>query len=152
MNNQKLQIEHLDAKLTVFSSASDSEPPPKGWVHAIRVSVGMSLRQLGSRMGVTPQSVKELEMREATGSITLKTLRDAANALDMQLVYGFVPREGTLAKTVAQQARTHAEDIVRRTSVSMGLEDQENTLERLERAIEERTEDLIREMPRHLWD
>lgn len=91
-------------------------------------------------------------MREATGSITLKTLRDAANALDMQLVYGFVPREGTLAKTVAQQARTHAEDIVRRTSVSMGLEDQENTLERLERAIEERTEDLIREMPRHLWD
>lgn len=126
--------------------------PPKGWVHAVRTSLGMSLRQLAARMGITRQSVKELENREAIGSITLKTLRDTADALNMQLVYGFIPREGSLEETLARRARLRAEEIVRRTSASMRLEDQENTDERLERAIEEKAADLIREMPRHLWD
>lgn len=152
MDNRKLQIEHLDSKMAVFVPASEIAPPQKGWVHAIRTSIRMSLRQLGGRMGITPQSANEIELREAAGSITLNTLRDAASAIDMQLVYGFVPRDGSLEEAVARQARRVAEEIVRRTSTSMRLEDQENTEERLERAIAEKTDDLIREMPRHLWD
>ena len=152
MDLRKLQIEHLDGKLAVFTLGKDVAVPTKGWVHAIRTSIGMTLRQLATRMGITRQSVKELEVREAAGSVTLKTLRAAADALDMQLVYGFVPRKGSLEETVARQARHLAEEVVWRTSTSMRLEDQENTEERLERAIAEKTDDLIRTMPRHLWD
>ena len=152
MNSRKLQLEHLDGKLAVFAPGKNVAVPAKGWVHAIRSSIGMTLRQLATRMGITRQSVKELEVREAVGSITLKTLRAAADALDMRLVYGFVPRDGSLEEAVARQARRVAEEIVRRTSTSMRLEDQENTEERVERAIAEKTDDLIREMPRHLWD
>lgn len=135
-----------------FAAASEITQPPNGWIHAVRTSLGMSLRQLAERMQISPQSVKELEVREASGSVTLKTLRDAATALDMQLVYGLIPLDGTLGQIVERQARTVAEDIVRRTSSSMRLEDQENTSERLERAISEKTDDLTRSMPRHLWD
>lgn len=138
--------------MAAFASTGEASMPPKGWVHAVRTSLGMSLRQLAARMGITRQSVKELENREAIGSITLKTLRDTADALNMQLVYGFIPCEGSLEETLARRARLRAEEIVRRTSASMRLEDQENTDERLERAIEEKAADLIREMPRHLWD
>lgn len=152
MDHRKLQLEHLSRKLAVFEPGKDVAVPAKGWVHAVRTSIGMTLRQLATRMGITRQSVKELEVREALGTISLKTLGAAADALDMQLLYGFVPRDGSLEETVARQARLLAEVIVRRTATSMRLEDQENTEERLERAIAEKTDDLIRTLPRHLWD
>jgi hypothetical protein len=34
----------------------------------------------------------------------------------------------------------------------MGLEDQSNTQERLNKAIKDKSEELIKEMPRILWD
>ena len=39
-----------------------------------------------------------------------------------------------------------------RTSQSMKLEEQENSKERQQQAIKERTEDLKREIPKYLWD
>jgi transcriptional regulator with XRE-family HTH domain len=41
----------------------------------------MSLRQLGERLQISQQSVKEIEEREVSGSITLKSLRETAEAL-----------------------------------------------------------------------
>ena len=52
----------------------------------------MSLRQLRNRLHISPQSVKEIEDREVSGTITLNSLRDTANAMDMKLVYGFVSK------------------------------------------------------------
>ena len=40
-----------------------------------------------------------------------------------------------------------ASKIVHRTSQSMKLEDQENTVKRLAKAIQERKDEIIREMP-----
>lgn len=39
-----------------------------------------------------------------------------------------------------------------RTSHTMKLEDQENTKERIEKAIEERMKEILNEMPKSLWD
>lgn len=67
--------------------------PNKGWLKAIRTSIGMSSRQLGKRLGISQQSAARLELNEVAESISLKTLRRAAKALDCKLVYQFVPRE-----------------------------------------------------------
>jgi len=56
----------------------------------------MSLEQLGKKLSLTRASVGAIEKRETDGSITLKSLREAAKALDMELVYGFVPNDGSL--------------------------------------------------------
>jgi len=93
-----------------------------------------------------------MERREKDGSITIKALREVANALDMQLVYGFVPKDGSLDALVDRKARELAKQIVLRTSNTMKLEDQENSQERIGKAIEERATAIRSEMPKALWD
>jgi transcriptional regulator with XRE-family HTH domain len=53
-------------------------------------------------------SVKDLERNERLGTITLQTLKRAAEALDADFVYAIVPRK-PLRETVASRARELAE-------------------------------------------
>ena len=80
-----------------------------------------------------------MERREKDGSITIKALRQAARALDMQLIYGFVPNDGSLGLLIEREAKELAAQIVMRTNNAMKLEDQENTKQRIEKAIQEKT-------------
>ena len=148
----RLVVDQLDSKLQSFKSLRAITIPPAGWLHAIRTALKMSLRQLGNRLSITPQSMKEIEQREKDGSITLKNLREAGKALDMQLIYGFIPKEESLEKMIEKKAHEIAREIVMRTSHSMMLEDQENSKQRIEKAIKERAEEIKNEMPGYLWD
>jgi len=148
----KLLIEQLDRKFEKLSNIDDLIMPPEGWVYSVRTALKMTLKQLGSKLGITAQSVKEIETREKMGSVTLKTLKEVGNALDMRLVYGFIPRDKTLEHMIEKKAMEVARDIVLRTSATMALEDQKNTMERIRAAIEDRAEELKREMPKYLWD
>lgn len=150
--NQKLMIEQMDKKMALFKTIAENDPPSKGWIQAIRMTLKMSLRQFGERMNITSPSVRELEHREAQGTISLKSLKDAARALDMKLVYGFVPRNETLAAMVERQAVQVAQKIVQRTDNTMKLEDQRVSKERVEKAVRELADEIKREMPRYLWD
>ena len=152
MNKKKLQIEQLDSKMKVFSSTQKVTTPGTGWLKAVRLSIGMSLQQLANKLSISKQSVREIEIREKEGSITLKSLREAADALDMNLVYGLVPKDGTLDALIERKARELAVSIVSRTSNTMKLEDQENSKTRIKKAIEERTTILKNELPKLLWD
>lgn len=151
-DTKKLQIQHISSKMETFAKLKQVAIPPNGWIRAIRTSLGMSMLQLGKRLSLTKQAVQDIERREKDGSITLKALREAANALDMQLVYGFVPKEGTLEKLIERKAKELATEIVLRTSNTMKLEDQENSKQRIEKAIRERTSEIVNEMPKVLWD
>lgn len=126
--------------------------PSGGWIKNVREALGMSMQQLGNKLGITKQSVLHIERREAEGSITLRALKDAAMAMDMQLVYGFVPNDGSLEKLIERKARELAMHIVARTNTSMVLEDQGISEERLEKAVDERVKAIINEMPKALWD
>ena len=145
-------MEQLDNKIIKLNILNDVTPPSSGWVHAIRQGINMSLRQLGRRLSITPQSVREIEERERNGTVSLKVLNQVASALQMKFVYGFVPQDQTLELLVDRRAHELAGKIVERASVQMGLEDQKNTDERLAKAIKDRAEELKREMPRYLWD
>ena len=148
----KLIVEQLDKKLELFNVFSELTTPATGWIQAIRTALKMSLRQMGNRLSITPQSMKEIEQREKEGSITLKNLREAGKVLDMQLVYGFIPKDESLEKMIEQKAHEIAKEIVLRTSHNMMLEDQQNSKERIEKAIIERAEEIKNEMPGYLWD
>lgn len=152
MDKKILQIQQLDKKLLSFKALGKVIPPPTGWVKAIRMSLGMSLQQLGNKLSITKQSVLDIERREQEGSATIKSLREVANALDMKLVYGFVPKDGSLDALVEKKAKQLASQIVMRTSNSMRLENQKNTEQRIKKAIKERTEAIKKEMPKTLWD
>jgi predicted DNA-binding mobile mystery protein A len=112
----------------------------------------MSLQQLGKKISITKQSIMDIERREVDGTITLKTLREVANGLEMELVYGFIPKDGTLDALIDRKAKELATQIVLRTSNTMKLEDQGNSQKRIQKAIEERAASIKSEMPKFLWD
>jgi predicted DNA-binding mobile mystery protein A len=149
---RRLQVELLDQKLQAFQSLQEESIPTSGWIRFVRQSIGMSLRQLGERMGITPQSVSDIEHREADGKVTLSTLRDAAEALDMRVVYALVPKQGTMRDIVRRQARRLAEDAVARTSISMSLEEQSVPREELLREVDFLVEELMRKNTRTFWN
>ncbi len=152
MNKQKLQIAQLEKKMNKLAPLMSLEPPPTGWVKAIRLALGMSLRQLGNQLSISKQSVQEIEKRETEGTISIKSLREAAKAMDMELIYGFVSKDGSLEAMINRKAVELATKIVSRTSNTMKLEDQENSKERIKKAIDERASILKHDIPKALWD
>jgi predicted DNA-binding mobile mystery protein A len=151
MKKQKLQLMQMDKKIRGFAGV-DATIPEQGWLKSIRISLNMTLKQMGKRMGITPQSVREMEGREKNGNISLQTLRQAGQSMGLRLVYGFMPEAGSLENIIKNQARKKAKEIVIRTSRSMDLEDQKVSERQLEAAIEEKAYEIIQEMPRYLWD
>jgi len=152
MKEQKLMLAQLDRKLQLYKQVESISPPARGWINVIRTSLTMSLRQLGERMKMSAQGVRDIEEREQSGALTLRALRQVGEALDLKLVYGFVPQQGSLEQMIEDRARELAREIVTRTSVTMDLEAQRNTDERLEDAVQEKTTEFKRSLPRYLWD
>ena len=149
---KQLIINQLDSKIKKMNALSVNDMPPTGWIKAIRLALGMSQQQLGKKLNITRQSVLELELREKDGSISLKTLKEVARVMDIRLVYGLIPNEGSLEALIEKKATELATHIVMRTSHSMKLENQQNTGKRLQKAIKERAKTLKNEMPKILWD
>lgn len=116
-----MQLRILDDHL---SRVSVCDRPSSGWIRAVRTSLGMSVRQMAERIGITQQSAARLEKNEVGDAITLKSLRKAAEALDCRLVYALVPNEGSLRDIVRRQALRKAGDIVGPVDHSMMLEAQ----------------------------
>src|SRR3972149_683075 len=150
--NKKLMVEQLDRKLARLHVLKEVEVPSKGWINAIRTTLNMSLVQLAKRLNKSSVSVKEIEEREQHKTITLKKLIEVGDALDLQFVYGFLPKESSIEKMIDKTAQQVARDVVMRTSHTMKLEEQENREERLRQAIKDRADILKQEMPKHLWD
>jgi hypothetical protein len=70
----------------------------------------------------------------------------------MELVYGFVPKGGSVMHLVEEKAKKMATEIVMRTSQNMRLEDQSLPHKRIEKAIADRTQEILKELPKSLWD
>ena len=138
--------------MSSFAALKQVAIPPTGWIKAIRTAIGMSMQQLGNKLTVSKQAILDIEKREKDGSITIKSLKEIARVLDMELVYGFVPKDGSLDALIDRKAKELATQIVLRTSTTMKLEDQGNSDKRIQKAIEERAASIKNEMPKILWD
>ena len=149
---QQLILEQVDKKLQAFQSLKENTIPSKGWVNTVRTALKMSLRQLGNRVSFSAQHIKQLENREANGTISINSLKEVANAMDMQLVYGFVSKHESLEQMIEKRAKELATEIVMRTNNTMTFEDQQNSKERIEKAIAQKTNEIKSEMPKYLWD
>jgi len=148
MSNLKhIQLQTLDKHLAQISIP---EVPSGGWIRAIRSGLGMSIQQLASRIDIAKQSVARLEKNEVNDSITLKSLRKTAEALDCQLVYAFVPNRGGLKAIIEKQALLKAQEIVSAVDHTMQLEAQAvgNAADK----IRETAEELAKRPNNKLWD
>jgi predicted DNA-binding mobile mystery protein A len=139
----------LDERLRLLKPEDRFRPPPRGWVRAIRDALGMTGVQFARRLEIKPQSVDALEQSEASGSIQIRTLRRAAEALDCTLVYALVPND-SLENSVRARARKIALRDLGRVAHTMKLEAQGTA----DGATDERIHAYIRDnlKERDLWD
>ena len=151
MRSSKIQffLNETQEKLNPFSVLKSEIKPDNGWVNAIRVSIKMSLRQLGERLHITPQGVRDLEKREKEGAITINTLKEVGRVLDMDLVYGFISRHNSLEEMIEERAREIAEEVVLK---AIKLDNQKNSENDVKKAIQLKTYEISSKMPSNLWD
>ena len=141
----------LDKRLSSLQNRELFVRPPRGWLKAIREALGMTTSQLGQRLGVVQSRVVAIEQAESKGSITLKSLEKAAQALDCRLVYALVP-EQPLEDMIKKRASLLAKNRLKSASHTMALEAQgveaadEN--EQLKRLIRQ----LIEKPGSKLWE
>ncbi len=133
-----------------LSKINICDRPSGGWIRAVRTSLGMSVRQMAERMGITQQSAARLEKNEADNVIKLKSLRKAAEALNCRLVYALVPDEGDLAGVLRKQALRKASEVVDPVAHSMVLEGQ-GVAGRREKILQI-ADELARNPNPKLWD
>jgi predicted DNA-binding mobile mystery protein A len=109
----------------------------------------MSGQQLAARLEVRQQTVETIEKSETAGTVQLKTLRRAAEALDCALVYALVPKN-SLDDAVNSRARKIAIRHLDRVAHTMRLEAQAANTADKEAHIEAYIRGFLKE--RALWD
>jgi predicted DNA-binding mobile mystery protein A len=119
-------IEGLDHQVSTMRQVQNAlAVPARGWLRAIREAIGLTQREAGERIGTKQQPYSLLEKREMRGAVTIDTLRRAAGALDCELVYFLIPKQGA-ASTFGELADAHDPSRANRraTEHSMTLEGQ----------------------------
>lgn len=145
-----LQRTQLDSRVHRDAPIGSVDTPPRGWVHTIRTALGMTQAQLARRLGMPSGSTSTLEKREVAGTVTVATLRKAAEALDCDLRIAFVPRNG-LQRAVEEQAKRKASEERNRIVHSMRLEAQHVGVARsLSEAVD--AESWLTGRAREIWD
>lgn len=148
--HRRIIRDQLDKTFSQIREINHLHRPVKGWLRSIREALGISGKHLGERMGVSQPRIVQLEKDELSGAVTLKTMRQAAEALDCVFVYVLVPRT-SLEETIREQAKKVAEKRLSRTSHTMLLEDQSVSDDERKKMFDAKVEELIREMPRDFW-
>ena len=151
-NKRTLLIEQLDQKLKAFSQTRVVLVPERGWINTIRTTLNMTMAQLGTKLNITRQGVKRIEESEANGTITLNSLKDVANAMDLKFVYALVPKNGTIDDLIETKAEKLAQKIVLRTNQNMKLEGQGIGDDKISKTIKDLAIEIKRELRKSLWD
>lgn len=108
----------------------------------------MSSTELAARIGVSQQTIPDLERSEQRDTIRLETLRRAADALDCELIYVLQPRT-TLDDSVQQQAKRKAAKHLERVTHHSRLENQSVTSQDIDAQLDELAAEFIDR--RGLW-
>ena len=110
----------------------------------------MDLETFGKILGITRQGASKLETAEPKGAITVRRLREAADALDCDLVIVLVPRaplEANLQRRALELARREAQSV----GHTMALEDQALDEATLSQTIRDIAEEIIEENDPRMW-
>lgn len=150
-NKDSLKRMQLADALRNYPAPDAATSPRGGWARAIREALGMTQVQLAARVGISRQSVQDLEKAEAERRITLDSLDRLARAMECRVVYSLVPVNGSLDDLRKRQANAMAETLLKPADHSMKLEAQGVSAKERERQRKLLAEALLRGSSRKLW-
>jgi predicted DNA-binding mobile mystery protein A len=111
----------------------------------------MTARQLAARMQVAPSRVPVIEQAEVSGATTLRTLRNAAAAMNCAFVYAFVPIV-SLEEMVRERAMQKVWEDISRLNHTMQLENQALLESDLDAERQRMVDQIVFSSLRGLWD
>lgn len=150
IQGKRLVLHQVESKVAKIREAMGNGSPVKGWIKAMRDALGMTGGQLADRLGVTQPRITRLEQDELLGSVTMKTMREAAEAMDCMFVYAIVPKT-SVEDLIRKQAEFVARQRLTRTSHTMMLEDQELEDNEKKQMFLNLVDNLVRDPPRDFW-
>lgn len=149
--NTKISPETIRSAVRALVSYKGFFQPRRGWITTIRKALGITLPQFAKKLGVVRSRVIKIQQAELSESLTMRTLKEAANALNCDLVYALVPRQ-PLQTLLKNQAEKIAKLRLHRVSHSMVLEDQEVATPQQKEQLEELINTLLSDNLKHLWE
>ncbi|MCB1561896.1 MAG: mobile mystery protein A [Xanthomonadales bacterium] len=142
------QIDALNAALSQTET-----PPAGGWIRRMRKALGMSGAALSKRLGGSRTQAANLERYERDDGISLRSLREVAEAMGCRLVYAIVPPPGsTVEQLMSEQARRRARQQIAAAATHMALEQQSLSAANQQAEIERISRQLLQKLPRDFWD
>lgn len=127
-----------------------SMPLSEGWLKTVRKALAMSGTQLAKRLGVTKGRISQAESGELSGSATLRTMQNMAQAMNCRFVYAIVP-ENDIESIIKGQAILKAKMRVKAASTHMALEAQTLDKDTLDSEIERIASEIMSKMPTDFW-
>lgn len=145
-----LRRRQLDNNLEQVRSIKSFKPPKEGWIRELRNALGMSMKDLGERIGVIKQRVERIEKDEVNQKVTIETMARVAEALNCDFVYLFVPKN-SLQSTLEEEALKAAKEIAGSVEKTMRLEKQGTSKSAQQERIKRIAKELIEKQDRRIW-
>ena len=147
-----LSVHQLDDQIRQYVNGQRFDRIPQGWIRSSRTAIGMTLKQLATRLGFSVPAAKNFEMREVDEAITLASLRKIANAMEMDLVYYFKPKQESLDDLLQFRAELKAKELMERSNQAMLLENQEADNKNKSREYDRLISEIRNQKLSSLWD
>jgi predicted DNA-binding mobile mystery protein A len=151
MKISKLTRIQLDKQLSNIKHALSFTRPVYGWIKTLRNALGMTSSQFAKRMGITQARASAIEKGEIEDSLTLKTVKEAAEALNCRFVYFLLP-EKKLEEIVKDQAVRFVKNNTKSVAHSMTLENQGIIPEDIDDFIKIQAEEAMQKKSNKIWD
>jgi predicted DNA-binding mobile mystery protein A len=145
------KLRQVDQLVEPWRALVRREPPRGGWLRLVRNALGMSTRQAAGRLHVSQPRVVNLEKAEAEGTVTLNSMRQAAEALGCEFVYAVVPSK-PIREVREERAAYQAAKKLKPVMHSMALEQQTPTQAAQDDLLKQQINDLLTGRPSRLWD
>jgi hypothetical protein len=100
---RKLFRKKLNREMRYYRLAGRERNPTSGLLRAVRQSLKIPIKEVMEQMGIRETAVFNLEEREETGSIMLRSLGRMAEAMGCKVVYGIIPANGKTLEAMEEE-------------------------------------------------
>ena len=100
---RKVLLKKLDKEMRHYRLAAREENPTNELLRTVRKVLRVPMKEMAEKMGIVESALFQLEGRERTGAITLRSLGRMAEAMGCKVVYGVVPLNGKTLEELAEE-------------------------------------------------
>ena len=93
----------LDEEMRPFRRARKTKNPTKMLLREVRKALGVPVEEIALKLGVGRSVVFDVEAREPSNKVWMKSVARMAEAMGCTMVYGIVPKDGKTLEELAER-------------------------------------------------